>query len=275
MKIGIIGNGVVGNATARTYMEFHDVHVYDTVKEKSSHTLDEVLQCEMIFICLPTPQGTNENPMALNTQAITKLLSEDISRKYRKTCFIIKSTVPVGFTDRMAEIYSFDNLFHSPEFLTARCAVTDAQIPSRNIIGVPTSRKRLSLIHLEALRELQNLYRRRFPGIRVHVMSSHESEFLKLMQNSFFATKIGFFNEMYALATHLQLDWEPIMKGLLSDGRIAHSHTKVPGPDGEFGFGGACLPKDLASMITELDKSKLQHGILRAVYDRNEMLDRT
>ena len=83
-------------------------------------------------------------------------------------------------------------------------------------------------------------------------MSSDESEAVKLFQNSFFAVKVAFWNECNQLASKLGLDWQVVMNAILADGRISPSHTNVPGPDGKYGFGGECLPKDLASLASQM-----------------------
>ena len=81
-------------------------------------------------------------------------------------------------------------------------------------------------------------------------MTSTESELTKLVVNGFFATKVTFFNAARAVCEATGCDWEHVLEGVMSDGRIAHAHTRVPGPDGRPGYGGACLPKDLLNLIT-------------------------
>ncbi len=106
------------------------------------------------------------------------------------------------------------------------------------------------------------------------LMSSDESEMVKLMTNSFFAVKVAFFNECRCLADKLKMRWEDVVKGVLSDGRISHSHTKVPGPDGRFGFGGACLPKDLSMLCQTITDNHLSALVMSAAGMRNAGIDR-
>lgn len=250
MKIGIIGNGVVGNATARSYMEHAEVRVYDVIPEKATHSLGDVINSDIVFICLPSPQESTG--LGCDTHLIENLFGV---LKNTIDNYVLKSTVPIGFTRRMGIKYGLPNLVHSPEFLTARCAVTDAQLPARNIIGGPPGSG-------ECYEVLENLYRKRFPGIQVIHMTSDESEAVKLFQNSFFAVKVAFFNEINQLADRLGLDWDTVREGMLTDGRIAHSHTTVPGPDGQYGFGGTCLPKDLANVTAILIDAGLARGFI-------------
>jgi UDP-glucose 6-dehydrogenase len=229
MKIGVIGGGVVGKATARTYLEFaEEVRVYD--QDPTRRTVDLwnlPLQCDIVFVCLP------------ETALDGYFGSPGIQELGRDVNFVLKSTVPVGTTRRLAETYKLPNLVHSPEFLTARCAEADARLPARNIVG---------LVKRDAP-WLINLYRQRFPGIPVLAMTSDESEAVKLMTNAYYAVKVAFFNEARTLADARGLDWERVRAGVLSGGVIGEHHTRVPGPDGQRGFGGACLVKDLEHFI--------------------------
>jgi UDPglucose 6-dehydrogenase len=270
VKIGVIGNGVVGGATARSFIEHvEQVYIYDSVKEKSVHDLETLLShSEVIFLCLPTPQvqGSLECDTSVLVSFFDSLLPSD-----RHKLFVIRSTVPIGFTSRMRKDFGLLNVVHSPEFLTARCAVTDAQIPARNIIGEPRNDRGFPNFAGEML---MRLYTARFPSVYTHLMSSDESEAVKLMQNSFFAVKVAFWNECQQLAKTLGLSWERILQAIIADGRISPSHTKVPGPDGQYGFGGACLPKDIANLITCINRAGLSSYVCEAALDRNELCDR-
>jgi len=256
MKIGIVGGGTVGHATARAFLEHVDeVRVYDRVKERATATFAATLcDSDLIFVCLPE---TNLDAFFDDTQV-----------KRQPFNFVLKSTVPIGTTRRLQQQYNLPNLCHSPEFLTARCAVTDAQLPARNIIGVPQS-----VNYKGAPFILNDLYERRFPGVPILTCTSDESEAIKLAVNSFFAVKISYFNELRSLCDKLGMDWDRVLWGVLSDGRISHSHTKVPGPDGKRGFGGACLPKDIKMLIDCMFEAGLEEYMLTAARNRN-ILDR-
>lgn len=254
MKIGIIGGGVVGRATARAFIEHVDeVRVFDIVKERATHSGDAVLECDLIFICLPTPQ--KKDSLECDLSSIHRQFGYLATSEHRHRNYVLRSTVPIGTTRRLAEQYRIPNLVHSPEFLTARCAITDAQIPSRNIVGVPDPNPTGGTFSGDnrAAQMLNILYHQRFPATQFLFMSSDESEAVKLFLNGFFAVKVAYFNEINTLATKLGLSWDNVLNGILSDGRISPSHTRVPGPDGQYGFGGTCLPKDLASLVNHFD----------------------
>lgn len=255
MTVGVIGGGVVGQATARTYLEHvKEVRVYDTERTRLTHSIHETLESDVVFVCLPETALDPFFTGRFNTKGVN---------------YVIKSTCAIGTTRRLAEQYQLTNLVHSPEFLTARCATVDAQLPTRNIVGYPAqSGKGLAAITpLTAL--LLEFYEKRFPGVPAIRMSSDESEAVKLFVNGFFAVKVAYWNEVHQLATTLGLDWSTIINAVLGDGRIHPSHTQVPGPDGNYGFGGKCLPKDLDQLIECLSIGKVDKNVCSAVKARN------
>jgi len=267
MRIGVIGGGTVGWATARAFIEHVDeVRVWDSlVERRTSQWLGPVLACDLVFICLPE-------------QKVEGWFAE-IGTGNPKANYVLRSTVPVGTTRGLRENYGLANLVHSPEFLTARCSITDAHLPARNIIGLPLATHRPTDGELcphgeyRCFMLLRDLYRKRFPGVPIHELSSDESEAVKLIQNSFFAVKVAFFNEARAFCDRVGLYWDRVLEAVLADGRIAHAHTKVPGPDGLRGFGGACLPKDLAQWINCLQDAGCKATMAFAAQERN-MIDR-
>lgn len=252
--IGIVGMGFVGTATCRVWTEYATVRCYDIVPELANATLDETLQSDFVFLCLPTP--------ALPDGRCDTRIIEKTIQAAPESQFVIKSTVPIGFSKQMAQISK--SLLHSPEFLTSRCSIVDAHTPSRNLIGI-TGHK-LSIVAGEGL---YNLYKQRFPGIQCFVLDSDESEATKLMANNFFAAKVAFFNEWHKWCEYHKLNWDSVLAAVLADGRIAHSHTKVPGPDGLLGFGGTCLPKDLSNTVCHMEDAGIQSILLKAVIERN------
>lgn len=265
--VGIVGNGVVGNATLRTWVEWCKfMYVYDSVQERRQHSFAEVLDnSRVVFVCLPTPFK--------NGECDTSALDEFFERAHLRGAvggkvqdrdhqlLVIRSTVPIGYTRHTQIKYRNLRICHSPEFLTARCAVLDAANPSRNIVG--------EVGHMSAWR-LYDMYQWRFPGTQLIRCTSDASETAKLATNSFFSVKIAFFNELNQLCARKQVDWPAVLACMLSDGRINPSHTTVPGPDGKFGFGGACLPKDLAALIEIADRVSVSTPVMDAARDRND-----
>ncbi len=271
-KIGIVGAGVVGRATAQAHCEFVDeVRVYDVVPERCTHKLVDVLGCDLIFVCLPTPLDEYDSS-GCTTRAITEffeLVARDFDSKKLSANFVIKSTVPVGFTYSLALAYCLPNVVHSPEFLTARTALHDASNPTRTVVGVP----KVSL----ALRfpiALEDFYRMRHPDVPCIVCYSRDSEAAKLATNGYYATKVAYFNEIQQYCKGDDVNFDTVRAIMLTGGRVGESHTQVPGPDGKYGFGGTCLPKDLSTLIHCINKVKhngVDPTVTEAVYKRNSI----
>ena len=264
IKIGIIGTGMVGSAIARGFNLFADVSTYDIDPKKCANTLEEALDNEFIFVCLPTPMEKAEGGQAdlsvmLNFFSIIGHKYLDILNK-NDSVVVIKSTVPIGTTSQLIRDFPNFNIVHSPEFLTARCANLDFITPARNIIGG----------YGKSVERLSKLYIDRFPGVPCYAMRPEESELVKYAANCFFATKVIFFNEMKLLCDSLNMNWDNVLTGVFSDGRIAKSHYQVPGHDGDAGFGGFCFPKDINALISVMESLGIDPLVLKAVWQQNK-----
>jgi nucleotide sugar dehydrogenase len=258
-KIGIIGNGFVGSAIAAGLGLHADVCVYDTDSKKSINTFEEIMECEFIFIAVPTPMNLSDNNKI--DLSIVRDVFNRISEypKHSNNICIIKSTVVPGTTRMLASEYPNLQIVFNPEFLTERSARLDFINTSRIVIGGKVT----------ACERLAALYRVRFPHTPIVISDSVSAEFIKYMCNCFFSTKVSFMNEMKQTATALDLDWDGIMKGFLLDGRIGNSHVEVPGHDGHLGFGGKCFPKDLNAFINFFKESGVSPTVMTAAWEKN------
>ena len=258
MKIGVIGNGFVGSAVANGFSK-HDVKIFDKNPDASKNSLDDVLEQDFVFVCVPTPM---KNIMGddCNLSIIESCFNE-INTMGSSAIFIIKSTVPIGTTRSIQKEHPNLKIVHSPEFLTAKFAKEDFLNSDRHIIGY-TNRKGVG-------EKACNLLKNTFPNTPCILMKSSESESVKYIANCFFATKVSFFNEIYGLIKKLGLDWHSIINGVMADRRIGDSHFQVPGHDGDFGFGGTCFPKDINALIKTFEKNGLDAKILKSAWDLN------
>lgn len=258
MKVGVIGNGFVGNSIYHTFMPTIDVKVYDVNPVRSTHSLKDVLRQDIIFVCVPTPMHeTGEIDLSYVNGVFDSIKNEyDILNEedqilgtldewHGRPIFVLKSTVVPGTTDGVATRTGLKIVF-SPEFLTERTAVTDSICSNHVIVGGDSS----------ATEEVETLYKQRFGnGYNVIKTDTKTAEFIKYMRNTFFATKVTFMNEMFRIALNCGVDWETAVSGFAMDGRIGHSHLSVPGHDGMYGYGGTCFPKDV-SAITEMARQQ-------------------
>ena len=232
-KVGIIGNGFVGESQAFAFSPTAEVRVYDTNPLRAVHTLEEVLDTDFIFICVPTPMKKD------GTQDISFIEKVFSSVKPGPT-YIIKSTVLPGTTEDLQKKYPSLDIIFSPEFLTERTAKLDMMTQARIILGGPS----------ELTEKVEKLFSQRFMNRHFIHTDSTTAELIKYMNNTFFATKVSIMNEFKRLSDKIGANWEDALYGFASDGRIGDSHLHVPGPDGKLGYGGTCFPKDVNALIS-------------------------
>lgn len=265
MNIGIIGNGFVGSAIFQGFVHYvDDVKIYDKDKNRSCHSIEDCIKQDIVFVCVPTPMYL-DNDGACDLSIINSVFTE-ISSLGSESIFVIKSTVPVGTTFSLQEKFTNLKILHSPEFLTARTSKLDFITPSRNIVGFPKGF--YSNIH-SIPNKIVSLYKARFPGVKTFLMDSNSTEMIKYIANCFFATKISYFNEVKLLCDKIDIDFDDIMAGVLSDGRIGISHYQVPGHDGKAGFGGTCFPKDINSFIHLMKENGINPNTLQGAWRTN------
>jgi len=227
-KVGIIGNGFVGEAIAFAFSPTTDIRVYDINPLKSTHTKEQVDECDFIFVCVPTPMRKDGSQ---DTSYINKVFNNAVPGPI----YIIKSTILPGNTQILSEKYPTLNIIFSPEFLTERTAKLDMLTQARIVLGGEK----------EFTSKVAKLFEQRFMNRHIIEMDSTTAELVKYMNNTFFATKVSIINEFKRLSDNLGTDWDKALYGFTSDSRIGDSHLHVPGPDGKYGYGGTCFPKDV------------------------------
>ena len=254
-EIGIIGNGFVGEALAFVFSPSYNVKIYDIVKSRSVNSLEDTLNSDFVFICLPTPMNEDgsQDLSYINDFFNTNSIVE-------RPIYIIKSTVLPGVTRNLSKKFSNLKIVFSPEFLTQRTAKLDIITQSRIIIG--SDNEKYS-------DEVEKLFLIRFKNKNIIKTNTITAEFIKYMNNNFFATKVSLMNEFYRLSKKIGVDWETALHGFVSDNRIGDSHLDVPGPDGKLGFGGACFPKDLNAFIHFAKDNDINMNILEAAWKTN------
>ncbi len=261
--IGIIGQGFVGNAVYQKFKNYFDVLTYDLDESKSNSTKNDLLfKCNTIFLCLPTPMNTDGS---CNVDILQKEL-ENIelitdNQEIKKT-IVIKSTVSPGTTNKWNSSYESLDIVFNREFLTEANAVEDFNNQNRIILGGPRP----------ATTELRRMYSKVFPKAHIIKTDSTHAEMVKYLTNSFLATKVSFANEIYQICDKLNIDYDKVVEYATLDDRLGKSHWNVPGPDGDFGFGGHCLPKDLSALIYLAMNLHTETNVLNAVEETNDVV---
>lgn len=260
--IGIIGQGFVGNAIYQKFKNYFDVHTYDLDESKSNDTKENVIHQQYLFLCLPTPMNTDGS---CNVDIIERELENiDLiadNQEIVKTV-VIKSTISPGTTQKWNKKYEALNIVFNPEFLTEANAVEDFNNQNRIILGGPRP----------ATTELRRLYSKVFPKAHIIKTDSTHAEMVKYLTNSFLATKVSFANEIYQVCEKLNIDYDKVVEYATLDDRLGKSHWNVPGPDGDFGFGGHCLPKDLSALIYLAMNLDTETNVLNAVEETNDVV---
>ena len=266
-KIGVVGNGFVGGAVRYGFSPNvgcdAEVRTYDKDPNKSTHSLEETInESDFIFLSVPTPANRDGS---INIDILDSVLN-DINRiSKRQNVILIRSTVVPGTTWSLQEKYTNLNLLFNPEFLTERSANFDFINQSRFIVGSGGSQ--FSKMHSE---NFTNLITDRFGSCVAVLETNYETaEMIKYMSNCFFAIKISFMNEMYQVAKKCNVNWDEALDGFVSDGRVGHTHLNIPGPDGKYGFGGSCFPKDVQAMIDFGNTLDVDMNVLSAVWEKN------
>ncbi len=260
-KIGIIGYGFVGEATAKGFAtsKENEVFWYDKFKE-SPNTLEEVVEkSEFIFICLPTPMFRDYSGQDIS---IVEGVIDEIAPKLSGTekVLIIKSTILPGTTQKFADKYTNINFAMNPEFLTQSKANEDFLKPARTVLGIRDEGvgNRIKEIYKTILPEGQEYF----------LVGLTEAEVIKYMSNLMLASKVLLANEFYELSEKIGANYKEIYKAVEADPRIG-THLNVPGPDGDLGFGGACFPKDTLGLLSFSKQREVEMDALRAIWEKN------
>ena len=263
MNIGIIGQGFVGTAIYEGLKNYYKIYTYDIDENKcNSSLMDVLINCEIIFQCLPTPMSSNgECDLSIVEQSLRNI-NKKAPVLQDMPIVIIKSTVPPGTTERLNNENNNLNIIFSPEFLTEVNHIDDFKNQTRIILGGPRP----------YTTKVKTMYRKAFPKIPIVKTGYKTAEMVKYFLNNFLTVKVLFANEMYQICEKLGIDYDKVTEYSLYDTRIGRSHLAVPGPDGDFGVGGHCFPKDLAAMIHLAESVGLEPEVLKCVQDKNEKI---
>ena len=256
MRIGIIGQGYVGTAIKVGFEPYYTVETYDKYDGMKStvQLTDMVETCKVIFVCVPTPMNTDGTCHTDIVESVVKEIDDRVDlANIPKPTVVIKSTVPPGTTDRLHRKYKGVDVIFNPEFLTEMNFIEDFKNQSRIILG--GVRRGTSL--------LRQVYSKVFPHATIVKTNAKYAETVKYFINCFLGTKVSFANEMKMLCDEIDIDYDKVVEYATYDERLGKSHWAVPGPDGELGFGGHCLPKDISAIVNGYGDMELLQAVLK------------
>ena len=260
-KIGVICLGiVVGGLYKRLKLKNVEVYGYDKYKE--SDTLEQCINTDIIFLCLPTQ--FDENIKEYDKSKIYEIFSLLETNKYNGIV-VIKSTVEPTTTENLAQKYNL-KFVHNPEFLSAATAFEDFHNQTHIVLGksVNTNTNDFNI--------LIDFYKTHYPNANISTSTSTESESMKIFCNSFYAVKIQFFNELYLLCDKHNIEYNNVLSLMLKNGWINKMHTQVPGTDNKLSYGGLCFPKDTNALCNHMIKNDVPCEVLKATISEHDKM---
>jgi len=254
-KIGIVGLGFVGGAVRDSLEDLCTLILIDPPKGLPN-TYKDLAGADAVFVCVPSPMGDDGS-------CDTSILEDVLKNLKDYTGVIIsKTTAPPTVYERLSKEYN--NLVHVPEFLTAANATRDYLNGEFAIIGGSVKAYQ---------HEAERIVRISQSNVKTVIHSTAaEASLAKYSINCFLSTKVVFMNEIYNLAQSIGVDYKKVAQLIKLDTRIGNSHMQVPGPDGAYGFGGMCFPKDTSALLKYAESQGQQLNVIDAVVKKNLLL---
>ena len=261
-KLGIIGKGFVGSAVSAGFSTAEQYVVDPRISE--DNTIDKLVSefdPPLTFVCVPTPPNDDGS---VNVEIVSEVLQELDDNEY-KGIVVVKSTIIPDYLHVFKRSYRL-KIVYNPEFLTESNASADFVNPNMQVLG---GKFKDCVIVEKAYNRYSDV--RVVPTFKVDLSTA---SLIKYTINSWLATKVVFFNELEKLqqASSSMVSWNQFTDMLTRDPRMGDSHMQVPGPDGEYGFGGHCFPKDTEALIHYAQSKNIKLSLLEKAVSKNKKL---
>jgi UDPglucose 6-dehydrogenase len=239
--------------------------VYDKDPNKFSNVsgIDAIVKdCYVTFVCVPTPmRKSGECDLTILHSAMSEINA--LAQSYNTSIItVIKSTIPPGTCEMLNTLYDKCNVVFNPEFLTEANAVEDYKNQNRIVLGGERP----------FTGTVKRIFEKAFPTVPVIKTSSTIAEMIKYVTNTFLTLKVSYANEIYKICNGLDIDYDKVIEYARYDNRLGNSHWSVPGPDGDFGYGGHCFPKDIASLKYVANELGVDTTMLDATIAKNNQV---